>query len=167
MFRDVVLLLQGAEMNHIILIDTYIFNKYPELLRIRLLRDNMLTYNAAMEFLFRVPAGERMYVKFLYPKDKTAILNRNNFSLLAAAAVMVARYENPSFRFYRGGSEGTLGSSIRSVIMNYLSFRVNMAPIAMPYSSYAYMSVEEQRKLQEQMDKTEDDVPSLCMILFH
>jgi hypothetical protein len=65
MFRDVVLLLQGAEMNHIILTDTYIFNKYPELLRIRLLRD-MLTYNAAMEFLFRVLAGERLYVKFLY-----------------------------------------------------------------------------------------------------
>jgi hypothetical protein len=86
----VVLLLQGAEMNHSILIDTYVFNKYPELLRIRLLRDNMATYNAAMEFLFTIPAGERMYVKLLYPKDQTAVLNRNNFSLLASAAVSVA-----------------------------------------------------------------------------
>jgi hypothetical protein len=30
LFRDVILLLQGAEMNHIILSDSYIFNKYPE-----------------------------------------------------------------------------------------------------------------------------------------
>jgi hypothetical protein len=74
-------------------------------------KGQQLTYNVAIEFLFRVPGGEGMYVKFLYPKDKTAILNRNNCSLLAA------RYENPSFRFYRGGSEDTLGSSIRSVIV--------------------------------------------------
>jgi hypothetical protein len=36
-----------------------------------------------------------------------------------------------------------------------------MAPIAMSYSSYAYMSLEEQRKLRQQMEKTGEDVPSL------
>jgi hypothetical protein len=75
----------------------HIFNEYPELLRIRLLWD-MLTYNAAMEFPYRIPTGERTYVKFLYSKD-----NRNNFSLLAA--VVVTRYEIPSFRLYRGEAE--------------------------------------------------------------
>jgi hypothetical protein len=161
LFRDVILLLQGAEMNHIILIDTYIFNKYPELLRIRLLRDNMLTYNSAMEFLYRLPAGERMYVKFLQPKDKTAVLNRNNFSLLALAAVVIARFENPSFKFYRGGAEDTLGASLRGMITSYLSFRVNMAPISMSYSSYAYMSAEEQQKLRQTLEKTGDQTPGL------
>jgi hypothetical protein len=64
------------------------FNKYPELLRIRLLRDNMATYNAAMEFLFTIPAGERMYIKCLYPKDQTAVLTftRRGFELLVARA---------------------------------------------------------------------------------
>jgi hypothetical protein len=160
-FRDVVLLLQGAEMNHIILIGTYVFNKYPELLRIRLLRDNMATYNAAMEFLFTIPSGERMYVKLLYPKDQRAILNRNNFSLLASAAVSVARFENPSFKFYRGGSEDKVGASIKNVIMNYLSFRVNMAPIAMSYSPFAYMSKEEQDRLRKQMEGKDVDTPTL------
>jgi hypothetical protein len=60
MFRDIILLLQDADMNHIIFKDIYIFNKYPDLLGILLLRDNMLTYIAAMKFHFRVPSGERM-----------------------------------------------------------------------------------------------------------
>jgi hypothetical protein len=38
LFRDAVNLMQGSEMNHILLIDYYIFNKYPELLRIRILK---------------------------------------------------------------------------------------------------------------------------------
>ena len=33
-FREFVLFLQGVEMGHIIMIDRYIFSKYPELLRI-------------------------------------------------------------------------------------------------------------------------------------
>jgi hypothetical protein len=76
-----------------------------------------MTYNAAMEFLFKIPSSERMYVKFLYPKDQTAILNHNSFSLLTAAAI-VAWYENPSFKFYRGAAEDTLGTSIKGVITN-------------------------------------------------
>lgn len=47
-FRTVVQLMQGIEMNHILMVSTYIFNKYPELLRIRVLRDNLNSVNAAM-----------------------------------------------------------------------------------------------------------------------
>jgi hypothetical protein len=161
MFRDAVLLLQGAEMNHIILIDTYIFNKYPELLTLRQLRCDLMPYNAAMEFLFKIPSSERMYVKLLYPRDQTGILNRNNFPLLAATAIVVARYENPSFRFYRAEAEDTLGTSLKGVITNYLSFRVNMAPIAMSNSCYAYLSAEEQKRHRQQVEKEGEVIPSL------
>jgi hypothetical protein len=161
MFRDVVLLLQGAEMNHIILIDMYLFNKYPELLSLRQLRYDLMNYNAAMEFLSKIPSSERMHVKLLYPRDQTGILNRNNFPLLAAAATVVARYENPSFRFYPGAAEDTLGTSLKGVIINYLSSRVNMAPIAMSNSCFAYLSAEEQKRLRQQVEEEGEVIPSL------
>jgi hypothetical protein len=40
-FITVLKLLRGVEMNHILLIDYYLFNKYPEILRVRAIRDNM------------------------------------------------------------------------------------------------------------------------------
>jgi hypothetical protein len=46
-FTDAINLMQGAEMNHILLIDYYIFNIYPELLRIRIIRDDMNACNQA------------------------------------------------------------------------------------------------------------------------
>jgi len=49
-FREV-MFLQGVEMGHIVMIDRYIFSKYPELLRIRALRDNMANMNSAWDYL--------------------------------------------------------------------------------------------------------------------
>jgi hypothetical protein len=54
-----------------------------------------------------------------------------------------------------------VGASIKNVIMNYLSFRVNMAPIAMTYSPFAYMSKEEQDRLRKQMEGKDVDTPTL------
>jgi hypothetical protein len=78
---------------------------------------NMLTYNVAMEFLFRVPAAERMNIKLIYPKDKTTIPNQNNFVLLAAAAVVVARQESPYFKYTKFKNE-----YIEFDITEYLGF---------------------------------------------
>jgi hypothetical protein len=94
-FKDVVNLMQGSEMNHIRLIDYYIFNKYPELLRIRLLKDDMDSFNKATEYLRTKTEDECLYVKILFPKQETSILNRNNFRLLATAATIVAQFEQP------------------------------------------------------------------------
>jgi hypothetical protein len=43
--------------------------------------------NKAWEYLMSLDAGDRYFVKILFTKDETAALNRNNFSLLATAAV--------------------------------------------------------------------------------
>jgi hypothetical protein len=66
LFKDVVGLMQGAEMNLILTIDYYIFNKYPELLRIRLIRDDLGSFNQATEFIRSKTEDEALYVKILY-----------------------------------------------------------------------------------------------------
>jgi len=145
-FREVVMFLQGVEMGHIIMIDRYIFSKYPELLRIRALRDNMANMNAAWEFLASLDPGNRYFAKLLFTKDATAVLNRNNFSLLATAAIAAAQFEIPSMRFYRGGNiTGTTGA-IAEVVKQYLSLRMNLAYYGVMKSGYAYMSEEEKQK---------------------
>jgi hypothetical protein len=57
-FSTVVRLLRGVEMNHILLIDYFIFTKYPELLRIRPVRDNMSRFNQAIAYLATIPDGD-------------------------------------------------------------------------------------------------------------
>jgi hypothetical protein len=45
-------------MNHILLTDYYLFNKYPEIFRIRAIRDNMAKDNQALSYLSSVPESE-------------------------------------------------------------------------------------------------------------
>jgi hypothetical protein len=72
-----------------------------------------------------------MYVKILYTKQETSILNRNNFRLLATAATIVAQFEQQSFQFYRGGHWDAVSGALQLVINRYLTVRVHMAPHAM------------------------------------
>jgi hypothetical protein len=58
-FREVIIFLQGVEMDHIIMIDRCIFAKYPELLRMRSLPDNMEAMNNAWTYLASLDPGER------------------------------------------------------------------------------------------------------------
>jgi hypothetical protein len=117
-FRTVVQLLQGIEMNHILMVSTYIFNKYPELLCIRVLRDNLNSVNAAMAYLTTIPEDSILYVKLLRPREGTAILNRNN-SLLSGAAYAVAQVEVSSMKFYRGDNQERIGSTLTNIIRQY------------------------------------------------
>jgi hypothetical protein len=86
-FSTVIRLLRGVEMNHILLIDYYLFNKYPEILRIRAVRDNMAKYNQALTYFWSVPEDERLYVKIMQPRTYTNVLNRNNFVMLASPSM--------------------------------------------------------------------------------
>jgi hypothetical protein len=101
-----------------------IFNKYPELLRIRVLRDNSNSVNAAMTYLTTIPEEDVMYVKILRPRDETAVRNRNNFALLSSAAHAVGQVEVTSMKFYRGGNQEGIGSTLANIIRQYLSFRL-------------------------------------------
>lgn len=158
LFKDVVGLMQGAEMNHILTIDYYIFNKYPELLRIRLIRDGLGSFNQATEFIRSKTEDETLYVKILYSKQDTSILNRNNFRLLAAAATIVAQFEQQSFQFYQGGYKEAMSGALEAVITRYLSMRMNMAAQSMSVSLYARTTEEERTRIWEDTVKEGEDV---------
>jgi hypothetical protein len=76
-------------MNHILPIDYFLFTKYPELLRIRAVRDNMSRFNQAMAYLATIPESERMFVKLMRPRTETAVLNRNNFIMCSLLLLYV------------------------------------------------------------------------------
>ena len=144
--KEVLVFLQGVEMGHILMIDRYIFSKYPELLRITLLRDNMTAMNRAWDFLASLSAGERFFAKILYDKSETAALNRQNFHFLANAAVTAAQFETPSMRFYRGGNITATSGALADVVNKYLAMRLNLAHESVSQSSYAYMTDSEREK---------------------
>jgi hypothetical protein len=51
----------------------------------------MEAMNNAWTFLASLDPSERYFAKLLYNKDQTAPVNRNNFSLLATAAIAAAQ----------------------------------------------------------------------------
>ena len=144
--REVIMFLQGVEMGHILMIDRYIFSKYPELLRIRSLRDNMESMNTAWAYLASLEPGERYFAKILYNKDETAPLNRNNFTLLFSAAIAAAQFEIPSMRFFQGGNVTATTGIVAETVKSYLSLRINITHLAIMQSPYAYMSEKEKKK---------------------
>jgi hypothetical protein len=80
LFKDVVGLLKGTNMTHVVLIDEYLYTRYRELLSIRLLASNHKGIMAAWEFLASLPPHETYLCKILYGKETTACFNRNNFA---------------------------------------------------------------------------------------
>jgi hypothetical protein len=113
-------------MNHILFTDYYLFTKYPEILRVRVVRDNMAKYNQALSYLMSVPEPERLYMKLLREESETDVLNRNNF-VMSAAAFAAAKFENPSMKNYRGGQETAAGGHIDKIVTTYLTVRTNLA----------------------------------------
>jgi hypothetical protein len=137
-------------MNHLLLIDHYLFTKYPEILRIRSVRESMVKYNQALAYLSSVPKDERLYVKIMNPRSETAVLNRNNFIMLSAAAYSAAKFEIPSMKNYRGGQDTVSGGHIDKIITSYLTYRTNTAMISMGLSSYAYMTPRERELMEKE-----------------
>jgi hypothetical protein len=154
LFREIVMFLQGVEMGHIIMIDRYLFSKYPELLRIRSLRDNMEAINNAWLYLASLSPGERFFAKILDNRDQTAALNRNHFQLLATAAIAAAQFETPSMRFYQGDVTGASGS-LAETVRQYLNFRMNLAYYSIMQSPYAYMSEFEKERFMARGEEPE------------
>ena len=117
-FRDVVQLMSGAQISFLVLIDYYICDKYPEFLRIRALRDKLILFREAWDYLSTMDEHERLYVKLLRPRSDTQILNRNNFPLLSQVATAIAKAETPSMVNYRGGQVTSLETSFVQLLLN-------------------------------------------------
>lgn len=90
--------------------------------------------------------GERYFVKILYIKDETAALNRNDFNLLATAAIAAAQVETPSMQFYCGGNTAGTSGALVSAVKQYLNLRMNLAYFSIGLSSYAHLSEAERAK---------------------
>jgi hypothetical protein len=74
-FKDIISLLKGSSMTHIILIDEYLYSRFKELLSLRMLADNHKGMIAAWEYLASLPPQDVYFVKILYDKEATACLN--------------------------------------------------------------------------------------------
>jgi hypothetical protein len=146
-------------MNHILLIDYYLFNKYPEILRVRAIRDNMAKYNQALEYLAGIADYERLYVKLIKKKTETDILNRNNFIMLSAAAFAAARYEIPSMKNYQGGQQQAAGGHIDKVVHTYLTMRTQLSLSSIVRAPSAYMSQEEQALMIAESERKSRGIP--------
>jgi hypothetical protein len=153
----VVNLLRDVEMNHILLIDYCLFNKYPEILRIQAIRDNMSKYNQALSYLASLPTDEWLYINLIRPRSDTNVLKRNNFVMLSSAAFAAAKYENPSMRNYRGGQETAAGGYVDKVVTTYLNVRTNMSIMSMVRSPYAYLSSTERSEVARESEHTKNN----------
>jgi len=131
LFKDIMSLLKGTNMTHIILIDEYLYHRYKELLSVSLLAVNHKGMSAAWEFLASLEEHERFFAKILYGKEAPACLNRGNFPLHIAAAVAAATFETPSMANYRG-AEGKAQSSelLGTIVHGYLTMRLSLTKTA-------------------------------------
>ena len=151
LFKDIISLLKGTNMTHIILIDEYLYHRYKELLSVRMLAENHNGMTAIWEFLALLEEHERFFAKILYDKETTACLNRGNFPLHIAAAVDAAPFETPSMANYRG-AEGQAQNSelLGNNVSGYLSMRLSVKKTAVINASAIFGShyeMEEYRKL--------------------
>jgi hypothetical protein len=143
-----------------LLIDYYLITKYPELLRIRVVRDNMARYNQALAYMSSVPETERLYIKLMRSRIDSAVLNRNNFVMLSAAAYAAAKYENPSMKNYRGGQESATGGHVDKIVTTYLTLRTTLSISAMIRSPFAYLSRDEIRAIEHETTVVNRGLPS-------
>lgn len=151
LFQTVVNLLQGVEMTHLFNIEIFLFGKYTELMRIRILRDDMRAYNTALEFICSKDENEHSYLKLLYDRQQTTCLNRTNFNLLSMAGMILARSENTSMRNYIGAPQDDTYMSLKAVIDRYLVFRSSLSAIGMINSHRAFATTREIKEITEKV----------------
>lgn len=167
LFKDVVSLLKGTNMTHIILIDEYLYSRYKELLSMRPLAGNHRGMNAAWNYLASLPEHERYFAKILYDKEATACLNRVNFPLHIAAAVAAAQFETPSMQYYRGADPQAQSSeTLGGIVKTYLTRRLSFAPQAVINANANFSSAEELASYRAIVDEdiigaTPSGVPAL------
>jgi hypothetical protein len=131
-FKDIVSLLKGAGMTHIMLINEYLYSRHRELLSLRVLAEDYEGMMAAREFLASLPPEDVYYAKILYDRWTTACLDGKYFPLYVAAAVAAAKFEKHYVTTYRG-AEGQSMSSIlvEEIVKSHLAQKLSRAPIAM------------------------------------
>jgi hypothetical protein len=162
LFKEIVGLLKATGMTHIVLIDEYLYNRYKELLSIRMLADNNKGMNAAWKYLANFEEYEMYYCKILQPNESTACLNRNNFPLHIAAAVAAAKYETPSIPYYRGSNVSNKAVTlVNKIVQTYMESRSSLAGISMINATAmfgsSYEVAEYRRMALRRLRETEEE----------
>lgn len=97
---EVINLMRGTEMQHIIMIDRMLYEKYNELLHLNCMKGLSNVMGAAVAYLNTLAPEEVMFARLLKDKDESALLNRNLFDFYSTVATAAAQYENSSFDNY-------------------------------------------------------------------
>lgn len=140
--KDIVQLMRGAEMHHLVLIDTYLIRKYPELRSLHVLRDVYDQFNKVIEILRREDIEDILFLKLIYHKDQTAEFNRQNFQTFAIVATTCARFEHPSFENYFMDNSDK-AQELSEIIYGYLNHRRNLTFFALGESNAVSMGKRE------------------------
>ncbi|KAG5861810.1 hypothetical protein JTB14_029359 [Gonioctena quinquepunctata] len=142
--REILNLMRGAEMHHLVLIDKYLFIQYRELLGIEQLAGLVRAHENMLAKLSTFPKEDMMYAKILYNKDDLAEMNRANFRTASIIATACARYENNTFdAYYSDRSEKAI--EIANLVTEYLELRKNLVPVGVGEIDSSYMGEEERR----------------------
>lgn len=119
-FNEVMQLLKGTEMGHLSTIESYIYNRIPEIANTRLLPSLNANYKRALDYLRSVPQSERMYVKLLRDKNETAPLSRVHFTEATIVASTVAAFDKDSYQYY-AVEEGPNVSKLKAIALTYVT----------------------------------------------
>lgn len=128
-FAEINHMVRSFEINHLILIDKYIFEEHPEFLKTVALRGLTERFSKAISFLRKYPADKQLYIKLLEDKDKCAQINRKVFSEAAIIATTIAEFKNSTFsNFYQSTDQSA--KRLRELTTEYLELRYNLLNIA-------------------------------------
>lgn len=114
-------LLSWSDMNHIKMVQDYIFGRFPELLAMKQLQGARTgVLKTAWAYLRSLDARERPFAKLLYSPQQTKALQRDKLVLITDAAHAVGAYLHVSFNNYKGDTQGTAGQGIKKIVTDYL-----------------------------------------------
>lgn len=135
-------------MNHLIMIDHYIIRQYAELLDLPLAAGSRSALGIAYDFLASLDINDAYYCKILYDQETTAIISRNNFSVLHQMALAAASLSESSFKnFY---TPVTTNEQVAfDAVRRYLAIRNNLTPLRLADATASNMGTMEKDAYHE------------------
>lgn len=140
-------LMRGHEMNHLMMIDKYIFEKHPEFLKTVMLRDLEVRFSIAINKLRQYSPNEMLYAKLLYDPDECSVLSRRGFDVPATVATTIAKFKNSTFKNYYM-NDSVSHKRVERITTRYLTMRYGLAPLAVGEND-VYMKDFEREKYRE------------------
>lgn len=160
-YNEVINFMRGAEMNHIILIDQFILQKYKELRYLHCMNGLEDTMTGAIQYLASLPPDEMMYARILYSKDETVMLNRNRFNTYSTVAIAAAQFESSTYDNYFI-SEHASQVQLARLVKGYLAHRARLLSISAGEKKEARMQpIESEQFFKVAVEKYEKETSEM------